>query len=85
MLIAAPVTSDILTGVSEGLYREGLNTDIVAKLYVGKTSVVVDEDLFPLREYNMEKLFREYIKYHIHGVASKKGLKLLEKYTKNKL
>ncbi|MEM1321710.1 MAG: TetR/AcrR family transcriptional regulator [Bacteroidota bacterium] len=79
------IKSNLERGISEGYYREGLNADIVAKLYVGKTSLVVDEALFPIREYNMEILFREYIRYHIHGVASKKGMKLLEKYTKNKL
>ena len=65
-------------GIKEGLYRNDLNPDIVAKLYVGKTLIVVDEEVFPLKEYNREKLYKEYITYHIHGVASPKGLEVLK-------
>ena len=77
------IKQNIENGKAQGIYREDVNADIVAKLYVGKTSLVVDEELFPLREYNKENLFYEYINYHIHGIASPKGLKLLEKHTKN--
>ncbi len=69
-------------GIVEGLYRKNLNADIIAKLYVGKTMLIVDEDVFPLKDYNKEKLYLEYVYYHLHGIASPKGLKLFEKYTK---
>ena len=78
------IKDNIERGVEQGVYRNDLNPDIIAKLYVGKTSIIVDEDLFPLRNYNKEKLFEEYINYHLHGIASPKGLKLLEKHTKTK-
>jgi len=74
------IKENLEKGIEEGLYRSNLNPDIIAKLYGGKTVLVVNEDLFPLKEYNKEKLFEEYIQYHIHGVASAKGLKRLEKY-----
>lgn len=66
-------------GIQEGLYRDDLNVDIIAKLYVGKTLIVVDEEVFPLKEYNRENLYKEYINYHIHGVASPKGLEVLHR------
>ena len=66
--------------MQQGVYRQNMNADIVAKLYVAKTSFVADEDLFPIRAYNWEVLFREFIIYHIHGIAAPKGLKLLEKH-----
>ncbi|MEM9916749.1 MAG: TetR/AcrR family transcriptional regulator [Bacteroidota bacterium] len=75
------IKNNLDRGIEEGLYRSDIDSDIVAKLYIGKTSSVVDEDLFPLRKYNKETLFKEFIKYHLHGVASQKGLKLLDKYS----
>jgi len=75
------IKDNLERGVKEGVYRKEINSDIIAKLYVGKTSIIVDEDIFPLRNYNKENLFREYINYHMHGIASAKGLKLLEKHT----
>ncbi len=79
------IKENIENGIKQGIYRDDIDADIVAKLYVAKTSLVVDEELFPLSEYNKETLFKEYIDYHIHGIASPKGLKLLEKHTKNQL
>lgn len=74
------IKENIEKGQKEGFYRLDLHADIIAKLYVGKTLITVDENIFPLRKYNREELFREYIFYHIRGIASLKGLKQLEKY-----
>lgn len=71
------IRENLERGQAEGLYRQNLDVDIVAKLYVAKTSIVVDEELFPTQQYNIERLFEEYMMYHIHGVASAKGLALL--------
>ena len=76
------IKTNLDRGILEGLYRENLNSDIIAKLYVGKTMLIVDEDVFPLKDYNKEKLYLEYVHYHLHGIALPKGLKLFEKYTK---
>lgn len=76
------IKTNLDRGILEGLYRKNLNTDIIAKLYVGKTLLIVDEDVFPLKDYNKEKLYLEYVHYHLHGIALPKGLKLFEKYTK---
>ena len=61
-------------GIEQGLYREDMDPDIIAKLYVGKTFQIVDEELFPLQQYDLKKLFEEFISYHMHGIASTKGL-----------
>jgi len=76
------IKANLDRGILEGLYRKNMNTDIIAKLYVGKTMLIVDEDVFPLKDYNKEKLYLEYMHYHLHGIALPKGLKLFEKYTK---
>ncbi len=76
------IKENIERGIKEGVYREEFHSEIIAKLYVGKTMVVIDEDIFPLKEYNKENLFKEHIQYHIRGIATSKGLKLLEKHFK---
>lgn len=74
------IRENIELGKKQGVYRSEVNTDIVAKLYVGKTSLLVDGDLFPIKDYNQADLFKTYFSYHIHGIASPKGLSLLDKY-----
>lgn len=73
------IKKNVERGIQEGYYRVEIDTDIIAKLYVSKTDCVIDEDMFPSRQYDKVKLFREYFTYHIHGIATTKGLKLLEK------
>ncbi len=76
------IKENIERGVKEGVYRDEFHSDIIAKLYVGKTMIMIDESTFPLREYNKENLFKEHMQYHIRGIATTKGLKLLEKHFK---
>ena len=71
------IKENLIMGMQQGVYRSDMNPDVVAKLYVAKTSFVADEELFPMKDYNLEDLFREFIIYHIHGIASPKGLQLL--------
>ncbi len=74
------IKENIERGKAQGVYRADVNADILAKMYVMSTFSLVDEELFPLKEFNKEKLFIEFIKYHIHGIASEKGLSLYKKH-----
>ena len=74
------IKENIEAGKKQRVYRKDLNTDIVARIYVGMATLVVDEMFFPLKKFNRENLFSELIKYHIYGIASEKGLRLLKKH-----
>jgi len=76
------IKENIKRGKGEGIYREEVNAEIISKLYVGKTMMLIDEDVFPLRDYNKENLLKEHMKYHVRGIATPKGQKLLEKHFK---
>lgn len=77
-LTTQTIKENLKRGIEEGLYRKGLNIEIVAKLYSGNISLIIDEGLFPLKKFNKENLFRVFIKYHLHGIVSEKGLKYLK-------
>ncbi|MCB0585871.1 MAG: TetR/AcrR family transcriptional regulator [Phaeodactylibacter sp.] len=74
------IRENLERGIRQGVYRSGLNPDIIAKLCVAKTSLAADEEMFPVREYDIKTLYWEYIDYHIHGIASAEGQRLMEKY-----
>lgn len=78
------IKENIEQGIKEGLYREDLNPGVIARLYVRKNLIIVDEDSFPLDKYHRDKLFEEHFKYHIRGIASSKGIELLDKYAEIK-
>lgn len=67
------IRKNILRGQSEGLYRDDINPEIIAKLYVSKSNCIVDEESFPLTDFNRIDLFKQMIFYHLYGIVSQKG------------
>ena len=51
----------------------------LAKLYVGRMEVMFDQNLFPSKEYKVSDIYMEWFSYHIHGMATLKGIELLNK------
>lgn len=78
------IKRNIEKGIDDGIYRDNIKPDIIAKFYVGKSFILVDEKVFPMTQYKREELLMEFYSYHIHGIASQKGLELLEKHLKAK-
>ena len=76
------ITQNIEHGKEQGVYRTDVNADIIAKLIMNTVDALVDEDLFPLTEYNFKSLLRENRIYHIRGIATQQGIKLLRTKTK---
>ncbi len=70
---------NIERGKKEGLYRENVDAEVIAKLYACKMFSIINEDVFPIYEYNKLRLFKQHLLYHIYGVATPKGIKLFEK------
>jgi len=76
------MTQNMRKGMKEGLYRDDLKADIVAKLYLSRFDVIFDGELFPVDKYSFSDVTWESFRYHMRGIASDKGLKYLEKKTK---
>jgi hypothetical protein len=76
------IISNLNKGIESGHYRADINPDVIAKLYVGKSFLLVDEEIFPVKEYERQRLFREFIHYHLRGIVSAKGQRLLDKFVK---
>jgi transcriptional regulator with XRE-family HTH domain len=78
-IVYRSIFQNIVKGQKEGLYRSDIEADILAKLYIGRMESIFDQDLFPSTNYDVSDVYMEWFIYHIHGMASEKGLKLLEK------
>lgn len=73
------IYNNIKRGIAEGLYREDLHVEIITRSYIGRMEVVIDPEIFPPGSFSFQEIHREFILYHLRGVASKKGLQYLEK------
>jgi AcrR family transcriptional regulator len=67
-------------GITEGLYRPEIKIDILVPLKIHTLTVVFDYDLFPTNKYTLYDIDREITIMELYGVATTKGIKLIEKY-----
>jgi AcrR family transcriptional regulator len=72
------IQNNIANGVSEGLYRDNLDADIIAKIYIQAADILIDEQWFPSKKYSFVTIYKEFANYHLRGIVSPKGLKYLE-------
>lgn len=69
-------------GVKEGLYRKEMNNEVIAKLYLMRSENTNLSNMFTIEELTSFKLFTELLTYHIRGIATEKGIIVLEKKIK---
>ncbi len=73
------ILNNMKRGIEEGLYRSDINPDILTKVYIARMDLIIDQKLFPFSKYDFVSVYRETLKYHLHGLASAKGEAYLEK------
>lgn len=67
------IYNNIQRGIREGLYRSDIDAKIIARLYVTKSTNIVNEDYFPLTEFDRQKLVIQMLLYHLYGLVSDTG------------
>ncbi len=77
------IKRNIEKGKEQGLYRHDVNTDLIARFYIGRIEMLIDSEIIPFDKYDLKEVRFTYIDYHLRGVATTKGIKILEKI-KNK-
>lgn len=76
-LMYESMISNIRKGKKEGVYRMDLDETIIAKLHLLRIENMQTTEIFKEEEMHSQKFFREVFVYHIHGLATKKGLEIL--------
>ena len=71
--------ANIRQGKKEGVYREELDEVIISKLHLLRMENLQSSEIFNEEEMHTAKFFRELFIYHIHGLATLKGLEILNK------
>lgn len=74
------IVGNIEEGMKQGVYREGLDPDIISKLYINGFDLLLDPNIFPPKKYVFLSVYKEFLNYHLRGILSAKGLKFLEQH-----
>jgi AcrR family transcriptional regulator len=75
------VKQNFAQGIAEGIYRNDLDIDLVARLYIQKLVDVHDPEFLSSVNFGFEKVFQVMFDNHIRGIANAVGLAYYEKQT----
>ena len=76
------IYNNLLIGKSQGLFREELNPELVARLYVQKIEDVMDPEFLDSAKFSFETVFKVMFENHIRGISNPTGIEYFEKQVK---
>ncbi|MES2003936.1 MAG: TetR/AcrR family transcriptional regulator [Bacteroidota bacterium] len=79
------IKDNIERGIGEGLYREEVNPDIMARFRLASTFLVFNQELFPMGKHSLSAIMTEMTDNFLYGLATPKGQKLIQKYKQQRL
>jgi AcrR family transcriptional regulator len=74
------IKQNLLRGIEEEMYRNDFDVDIIARFRLESGFVIFNPDSFPHSKYSLLKVATEIYHHYLHGIATPKGKKLIEKY-----
>jgi hypothetical protein len=72
------VQNNLIKGKKEGLFRNDLNEDVIARLNLMRIEGIMNSGTFSLEEMVSPDLFSEIFRYHVYGIVSDKGRYIFE-------
>ena len=71
------IMQNLKKGIDQGLYRNEINAEIIAKLYISVIDFAVNPKNFPPTQFNFSDIYKEFVTYHLHGIATLEGTQYL--------
>lgn len=71
------ILNNIKRGCTEGIYRDDLQSEIIARFYLEMINAIMHPE-FKASNKEFVEYYEEFLRYHLRGIASNKGLKVLE-------
>ncbi len=73
---------NITKGVSQGIYRDDLSIELLARLYISRLIDIHNPDLFPPEKFSFETLFEVMFEDLIRSIGKPEGIAYFEKKRK---
>lgn len=61
-------------GINQGMYRDDLSIELVARLYIRRLIDLHNPDFFPAEKFSFQTLFETMFDNFIRGIANEKGI-----------
>jgi len=66
-------------GVNQGVYRDDLSIELVARIYIRRLIDLHNPEFFPADKFSFQTLFEAMFDNFIRGIANQKGIEYYEK------
>jgi hypothetical protein len=76
------VRDNITRGKNEGLFKDDVHEEIIARIYAKRLDVTLDRMDKVMGKFEFVTIYIEMMKYHIRGIASEKGNKVFNEKLK---
>ena len=84
-MIHEHIKQNTIRGIEEGYYLEHLDPELISNIYLKLITYIVDDVIFDQpNKIPKVSLYEGFIQYHLRGICSPKGIKLLQSYTNTK-
>ncbi len=77
------INVNLQKGITSGLYRNDVSTELVARRYISRLLDLHDPDNFPPEDFSFIKLFEQMFDSFVKSIATEKGLVHYEKKKKS--
>lgn len=74
------ITQNIERGKKEELYRQDVNTEVMARARLEMIMLPFNQQIFPKSKFNLVDLEKELMQHFLFGIATSRGNKLIQKY-----
>ena len=78
--ILAQITDNLHRGIAEELYRADLDVPVLARLRLAQIEMAFNADVYPPRQFDLQRLQQIILEHFMLGIASLKGHRLINSY-----
>lgn len=71
------VVKNLYKGIEQGLFRENIDVQFVARIYFNGVMGIKDNNLFPMSMFKGSALYEMFLEYHLRGIVTPEGRKIL--------
>lgn len=75
--------ANMIKGQKEGVYRKDFNPEIIVRIYMSSVEAILNPRLFPIDSFKLSEIYSSAFLYHLHGIATPKGLDLIKEKFKH--
>lgn len=74
------VKQNLQRGVKEGLYRKGMDIEIISRMRLEQVSIAFNPQTFPTSQFEPKDVMFHITDHYLHGICTLKGHKLINQY-----